>query len=76
MTKHEQIVADIIRRIRSGELGPDEPLGTNQELLERYQAGYGTLQHARRTLQEKGLVYSKVGNRGGTYVEPMAPYLA
>jgi GntR family transcriptional regulator len=60
-------VADILRRrIRKGQLGPDDRLPSETELIELYGVGRKTARSAIKVLRDEGLVYT-VEHRG-TYV--------
>jgi GntR family transcriptional regulator len=65
-------VADILRRrIQRGQLGPDDRLPSETELIEMYGVGRKTARSAIKVLRDEGLVYT-VSQRG-TFVRGPAP---
>jgi DNA-binding GntR family transcriptional regulator len=60
-------LADILaRRIEAGELKPDYPLPSENQLQQAYGVSRNTARHAIALLRERGLVYTVTGR--GTYV--------
>jgi GntR family transcriptional regulator len=65
--KWRQIADDLRRRIESGEIGHGgEPLPTELELQEQYEASRNTIRDAVRWLVTRGLIYTRSGQ--GTFV--------
>lgn len=65
---YETIAAEIVERIKAGELRPDFPIPSETTLMQQYEVAKGTVRRAVALLREQGWVYT-VGRRG-TYVSP------
>ncbi|GGS46631.1 hypothetical protein GCM10010156_01650 [Planobispora rosea] len=69
---YKQIAEEIHARIRSGELGPGEPVPSEAQLEIQYDIARTTARRVARELREQGLVYTVQGE--GTFVgEPGTP---
>jgi DNA-binding FadR family transcriptional regulator len=64
----ENLVEQLENAIVSAHFGPGEKLPPTSELAARLGASRGTLREALRILQQKGLVESRVGVKGGVFV--------
>lgn len=64
----ENLVAHLEKSIFSGNFKPGEKLPPTSELETALGASRGTLREALRILQQKGLVESRVGVKGGVFV--------
>jgi len=67
-------VADAVRaRIEAGELLPDRPIPSENQLVQQYGVARGTARKSIQLLRERGLVVTVVGR--GTYVaaKPQSP---
>jgi DNA-binding GntR family transcriptional regulator len=56
---YEQIADTIEKAIRSGELGPRDPVPSEQTIMDETGAARGTVRHAMALLREKGLIYTR-----------------
>lgn len=63
-----QVAAILRRRIEKGQLGPDDRLPSETELIEQFGVGRKTARSAVKVLRDEGLVYT-VSQRG-SYVLP------
>jgi len=52
-------------------LQPGDRLPGERELIERFQASKGTIREALKVLETQGLIYSRTGPGGGTFVEAL-----
>ncbi|XVV15299.1 GntR family transcriptional regulator [Actinoplanes sp. CA-131856] len=60
-------IADVIEaRIRSGELLPDRPIPSENQMVQEFGVARGTARKALELLRERGLVVTVVGR--GTFV--------
>src|SRR5579875_2196190 len=62
-TLADEIEASIV----SGEIPTGHRLGTKDDLRQRYDVAYGTLNEALRILQQRGYVTSRTGPGGGLF---------
>ena len=69
---YEDIAAEMIAQIHSGELRPGDRLPPERALAETYNVSRTTIREARRSMEMMGCVESRVG--GGTYIK--APSLS
>lgn len=67
----EQIAATIEAAIRSGELGPRDPVPSEQRIMDETGAARGTVRHAVALLRERGLIYTRA--HLGSFVSPEIP---
>jgi GntR family transcriptional regulator len=58
-----QVAAILRRRIQKGQLGPDDRLPSESELIEQFGVGRKTARSAVKVLRDEGLVYT-VSQRG------------
>lgn len=65
----KQIVDQIKRAIATGMLQPDEQLPTVRELAGEHSINPNTVSKAYQNLELLGLVYTRPGVRGGTFIE-------
>lgn len=65
----KQIIDQIKRAIATGLLKPDEQLPTVRELAEEHSINPNTVAKAYQNLELLGLVYTRPGLRGGTFIE-------
>lgn len=65
---YDQVADHIEARIRAGELQPDRPLSAERRLATEYGVALGTVRHAIRVLQRRGLV--RVIPSKGMFVNP------
>lgn len=65
---HEQVAAELRRNIALRFVGPGEPLPPDRDLAKFFGVGRATVQAAVRMLEVEGLVESRRGRRGGTFV--------
>ncbi|MCA2177844.1 GntR family transcriptional regulator [Nonomuraea glycinis] len=65
-TKPQRIAAELVERIRAGELRPDFPIPSESTLMQQYDVAKGTVRLAVALLREQGWVFT-VPQRG-TYV--------
>jgi len=63
-----QIADTIEARIKAGELLPDRPIPSENQLVQEYGVARGTARKAIQLLRERGLVVTVVGR--GTFVAP------
>lgn len=61
-----QIANDIMARITSGELKTGDSIGSHQELANLYNVSLITIRKARQILQNRGVLYTRIGK--GSYV--------
>jgi len=61
-----QIANDIMAKITSGELKTGDSVGSHQELAHLYNVSLITIRKARQILQDKGVLYTRIGK--GSYV--------
>ncbi|MCX4910766.1 FadR/GntR family transcriptional regulator [Streptomyces sp. NBC_00878] len=66
--RHEVLADAIQRAIALGQFAPGERLPTEREVAEALGLGRTTVSHAFRLLNEQGLVLTKRGRAGGTFV--------
>ena len=67
---YEEIVKQIINRIKSGELKPGDKLPTERELASQLKVSRTAIREALRSLEVMGVIDSKVGS--GTFVKEMS----
>jgi GntR family transcriptional regulator len=69
-TKHKyvQLADHLAARIAAGEWQPGSRLPPERDLATEYGVGYNTLRQAISVLRDRGLIVSKQGGNGGTYV--------
>jgi len=67
---YEEIVRQIIERIKSGDLKPGDKLPTERELASQLKVSRTAIREALRSLELMGLIDSKVGN--GTYIREIS----
>jgi len=65
-----QVAAILRRRIQKGQLGPDDRLPSESELIEQFGVGRKTARSAVKVLRDEGLVYT-ISQRG-SYVARQA----
>ena len=65
---HEQVAGELRRNIALRFVGPGEPLPPDRDLAKVFGVGRATVQAAVRLLEVEGLVESRRGRRGGTFV--------
>jgi DNA-binding FadR family transcriptional regulator len=65
---HEQVAAELRRNIALRFVGPGEPLPSDRDLAKFFEVGRATVQAAIRLLEVEGLVESRRGRSGGTFV--------
>lgn len=61
--RHASIAADLRSRIRSGELSPGSPIGSEAELAARFGVSRGTVRQALGALRSEGLISGGQGRR-------------
>lgn len=64
----KQIIEQVRRSVATGMLKPDERLPTVRELAEEHSINPNTIAKAYQHLESMGLVYTRPGVRGGTFV--------
>ncbi|MEI6046745.1 MAG: GntR family transcriptional regulator [Chloroflexota bacterium] len=64
----KQIIEQVKRAIATGMLKPDEQLPTVRELAEEHSVNPNTIAKAYQNLEVMGLVYTRPGVRGGTFI--------
>jgi GntR family transcriptional regulator len=64
----KQIIEQVRRAVATGMLKPDERLPTVRELAEEHSINPNTIAKAYQHLESMGLVYTRPGVRGGTFV--------
>ncbi len=62
------IVDQVERAVLSGELHPGDRLPSERELCTQFGVGRAALREALRTLEERGIVETKVGQAGGIFI--------
>jgi DNA-binding GntR family transcriptional regulator len=65
---YEQVADAVAARITSGEIPPDRPIPSEQDLADTYGVSRGTARHAVAVLRERGLVVTVPGR--GSYTLP------
>lgn len=65
---YEQVAQQMQQAIIEGHFKPGDKLPTQQELMELFNVSKFTIMAAIRNLEKSGLVYTKSGARGGTFV--------
>ena len=65
---HEYVAEQIRRHITLHIVGPGQSLPTERELVEQFEVGRPTIQMALRLLEAEGLVETRRGRKGGTFV--------
>lgn len=68
----EDIVQLIKTDIATGKVKPNEKLGSERTLSQKYEAGRGSVREAIKTLEAIGLVTLKGGRGGGSFVSEVA----
>src|SRR5690242_2590069 len=66
----KQIIDQVKRAVATGMLKPDEQLPTVRELAEEHSINPNTIAKAYQLLEAMGLVYTRPGVRGGTFIAP------
>jgi GntR family transcriptional regulator len=64
----KQIIEQVKRSVATGMLKPDERLPTVRELAEEHSINPNTIAKAYQNLEVMGLVYTRPGVRGGTFI--------
>lgn len=64
----KQIIEQVKRAVATGMLKPDEQLPTVRELAEEHSINPNTIAKAYQNLEMLGLVYTRPGVRGGTFI--------
>ena len=64
----KQIIEQVRRAVATGMLKPDERLPTVRELAEEHSINPNTIAKAYQHLESMGLVYTRPGVRGGTFI--------
>jgi GntR family transcriptional regulator len=64
----KQIIEQVRQAIATGVMQPDERLPTVREMAEEHSVNPNTVAKAYRDLELMGLVYTKPGVRGGTFI--------
>ncbi len=64
----KQIIEQVRRAVANGMLKPDEQLPTVRELAEEHSLNPNTIAKAYQNLEVLGLVYTRPGVRGGTFI--------
>ena len=73
LRSHDYVAEQIRRHIGLGLIAPGESLPSERELARVFGVGHGTIQVALRMLEADGLLESRRGAAGGTFVlEPLA----
>lgn len=72
-TAHARVAAKIRGQILSGELRIGDRLPTETQLSAHYQVGRNTAREALRALESQGLLTTKRGTAGGTFVAHPSP---
>ena len=67
-----RIAEEIKEWIVTRDLKPGDRLPGERELIERFQASKGTIRESLRVLETQGLVRSRTGPGGGTFVEALS----
>ena len=71
--KRPMIIAENIKDwIVERGLRPGDRLPGERELIERFQASKGTIREALKVLETQGLIYTRTGPGGGTFVEALS----
>jgi GntR family transcriptional repressor for pyruvate dehydrogenase complex len=70
---YEQVVEEIVQRIKTGTYKPEDRLPTEKELVEEFGVSRNSLREAMKCLAAAGVVSSTSGK--GTFVAPNAPEL-
>ena len=65
----ELVEQEIRETILSGDLKPDEKLPSERELALKMQVGRSVIREAFRNLELSGLIYTKKGNNGGSFIK-------
>ena len=71
----DSLVDQLEKAICAGKFKPGEKLPSSSTLEKALGASRGTLREAIRVLQQKGLVESRVGVKGGVFVRLSSPVL-
>lgn len=66
--KHRVIAAEIVERIRAGELRPNLPIPSEKQLMQQHDAAKVTVRNAVAFLREQGWVFTVPAR--GSYVSP------
>ncbi len=66
----KQVIEQVKRAVATGMLKPDERLPTVRELAEEHSINPNTIGKAYQNLEVMGLVYTRPGVRGGTFIAP------
>lgn len=75
--KRPMIIAEHIKDwIVEHELRPGDRLPGERDLIERFQASKGTIREALKVLEAQGLIYTRTGPGGGTFVEALSEHQA
>ncbi len=71
--KRPLVIAENIKEwiVQRG-LRPGDRLPGEQDLIERFQASKGTIREALKVLETQGLIYTRTGPGGGTFVEALS----
>jgi DNA-binding FadR family transcriptional regulator len=72
----DDIVDQVERAVLSGELHPGDRLPRERELCTQFGVGRAALREALRTLEERGIVETKVGQAGGIFICTPDPAMA
>jgi DNA-binding FadR family transcriptional regulator len=67
ISRAASLADEIETQIVTGEIGSGQRLGTKDDLRQRYDVAYGTLNEALRILQQRGYVTSRTGPGGGLF---------
>jgi len=66
----KQVIEQVRRAVGTGMLQPDERLPTVRELAEEHSINPNTIAKAYQNLELMGIVYTRPGVRGGTFIAP------
>src|SRR5699024_4095642 len=70
---YAQIAQTLRTQIENRELGPDAKLPPEPSLMEQFKVSRMTIRHALTILRSEGLIYSKRGRAGGTFIATAPP---
>lgn len=70
---YAQIAQTLRTQIENKELGPDDKLPAERSLMEQFKVSRMTIRHALKILRSEGLIYSKRGRGGGTFIATAPP---
>ncbi len=68
------VALQIEAAIMDGKLSPGEKIPSERDLQNLFKTGRGVVREALRELKQKGLVETRMGGKGGTYVKRIGAY--